>query len=132
MALKRDGESEEDALSRVKSSKHLIHFKHDQYWPFYHVEHKFDRVILTINTAHGFFTQLYEPLQKLLQLPQEPEPHAGMPPSPDQGPLVALELLLLSLARTQSVMAQGSEESRKVLEMFRREWSDAYRVQLGA
>lgn len=132
VALKRDGETEDEALTRIKNSKYLIQFKHDQYWPFYHVEHKFDRVILTINTAHGFFTQLYEPIQKLIQISVEGDQQGPSLASPDQGPLVALELLLLSLARTQSVMEQSSEESRKVLEMFRREWSDSYRVQLGA
>jgi hypothetical protein len=131
--LKRDGEAEEDALTRVKGSKYLIHFKHDQYWPFYHVEHKFGRVILTINTAHGFFTELYQPLREMLQNPAKAidseSPAASK--APDQRPLDALELLLLSLARTQSVMSQSNDEARKTLESLRKEWSESYRVQLG-
>ena len=65
VALKREGESDEDAYQRVLSSRFLITYRDDQYWPFYHVEHKFGRVILTINTAHPFFEHLYKPLREL-------------------------------------------------------------------
>ena len=51
-------------------------------------------------------------------------------PAQDQGPIVALELLLLSLARTQGRLANTGDEARKVLDELRREWSDAYRIQL--
>ena len=37
-------------VERVKNSKHIMHYKHDQYWPFYHVDQKFGKIILTINT----------------------------------------------------------------------------------
>ncbi|MDA8351455.1 MAG: ATP-binding protein, partial [Pseudomonadota bacterium] len=47
------------------------------------------------------------------------------------GPVVALELLLLSLARAQSVLSMSNEEARKSFEALRREWSETYRVQLG-
>jgi hypothetical protein len=130
IALKRDNETEEEAFERVKQSKYLMHFKHDEYWPFYHVEHRFGRVILTINTAHGFFTQLYDPVRKF------GVGTASVDGSDHQdgaeGPVVALELLLLSLARTQSILAQNSPDVAKVLESLRREWSEAYRVQLAA
>ena len=46
------------------------------------------------------------------------------------GPVVALELLLLSLARTQSVLTSNDDDAGKLLEAFRREWSETYRVQL--
>ena len=62
VALKRENETDEEALQRVKSSRYLITYRHDEYWPFYHVESKFGRIILTINTAHPFFTKLYEPI----------------------------------------------------------------------
>jgi hypothetical protein len=65
VALKREGESDEEAFDRVKSSHYIIAYRADQYWPFYHVEHKFGRIILTVNTAHPFFSELYEPLLKL-------------------------------------------------------------------
>ena len=56
VTLKRDNETDEQAFERVKSSKYLMAFRHDDYWPFYHVEHRFGRIILTLNTAHAFFT----------------------------------------------------------------------------
>lgn len=136
VALKRDGETDEQAFQRVKASKYLIEFRHDEYWPFYHVEHRFGRVILTINTAHPFFTELYDPIRRLgLMAPVDGDGDSieGVPPAEVQeGPIVALELLLLSLARTQGQLAANSDEARKLLESLRREWSEAYRVQLAA
>ena len=133
LALKREDESEEQAFERVKASRYLITFRHDEYWPFYHVEHKFGRVILTINTAHPFFVHLYEPIRKMAIAPALADGEEGAEQQADvhHGPIVALELLLLSLARTQSVLSSDNEDARKVLEVFRREWSEAYRVQLG-
>lgn len=134
VSLRRDGETDEEAYERVKQSKYLIAFRHDEYWPFYHVEHRFGRVILTINTAHPFFTQLYDPIQKSELQQTEREDGGGeelpVPRDRQDGPVYALELLLLSLARTQSVLAGKSEEAGKLLETFRREWSETYRVQL--
>lgn len=133
IALRRDGESDEEAFERVRESKYLIEFKHDEYWPFYHIEHRFGRVILTLNSAHPFFEKLYEPLRKLAEGGAFGEEDDGIdtPRTEGQdGPLVALELLLLSLARTQSQIAVGNEDAKKTLETLRREWSEAYRVQL--
>jgi Histidine kinase-, DNA gyrase B-, and HSP90-like ATPase len=128
--LKRSGETEEQAFERIKASKYIIDFKHDSYWPFYDVTHKFGRVILTINTAHAFFTELYEPVSKLGIAASEDED--GLPPAnaEQHGPTVALDLLLLSLARTQSRLSKTSDEANKLIDTMRREWSDAYRVQL--
>ena len=58
VGLKRDGESNEESFDRIKSSHYIIAYRADQYWPFYHVEHKFGRIILMVNTAHPFFTEL--------------------------------------------------------------------------
>ncbi len=62
MMLKREKETDEEAFERVKYSKHIIHYKHDVYWPFYHVDQRFGKIILTINTAHPFYERLYAPL----------------------------------------------------------------------
>ena len=130
VSLKRDNETEEQAFARVKASKYLIAFRYDDYWPFYHVEHRFGKVILTINTAHAFFKELYDPIQKLgITAVTEDVPEA-MNPDVQKGPIVALELLLLSLARTQSILSAHSDEATKILENFRREWSESYRIQL--
>jgi hypothetical protein len=133
ISLKRDGETEEQAFERVKNSKYILAFHHDEYWPFYDVKHRFDRVILTINTAHPFFTNLYEPLRKLgLQTAAEVEEGVVAPAEEQSRPLMALELLLLSLARTQSRLSNVSDDGRKLLDTLRREWSEAYRVQMTA
>ena len=125
-SLKREGESEEEALARVKSSKYLITYKHDQFWPFYHVENQFGRVVLTVNTAHPFFSKLYQPLLKLAAADNEDK--GGNKAEP---PTTALELMLFSLARAQILISRDSPEAAKMFETFRRSWSDGYRVQLG-
>lgn len=131
LTLKRDGESEEQAFERVKASKYILVFHHDEYWPFYEVKHRYGRVILTINTAHPFFTELYEPVRKMA-LPQGAnEDGEGAVTEGQTGPLLALDLLLLSLARTQSRLASTGDETRKLLDGLRREWSDTYRTMTG-
>ena len=132
LTLKRDGESDEEAFERVKSSRYIINFHHDDYWPFYDVKHRFGRVILTINTAHPFFTELYDPVSKMgLSQGADTDGEDAAPPRDTQdGPIVALELMLLSLARTQSRLAGTGEDARKLLDGMRREWSETYRVQM--
>lgn len=133
VTLRRQGETDEQAFERVKSSKYLIDFKHDEYWPFYHVDHKFGRIILTINTAHAFFERLYSPLRELARKPVIEAVDTGVPAESklvDAEPLLALELLLLSLARAQSVLAVREQDLDRSFDRLRREWSDAYRIQL--
>ncbi len=128
VALKRDGETDEDAYQRVLSSRFLIAYRDDPYWPFYHVEHKFGRVILTINTAHPFFAHLYKPLQELeiKEAVESVNPPDHLVPS-SKGPVAALELLLLSMARAQSVLSRENAEASKIFDAFRRTWSETYR-----
>jgi hypothetical protein len=133
LTLRREGETEEQAYERVKESKYIIDFKHDEYWPFYDVKHRFGRIILTINTAHPFFDQLYEPVRRMNVRRDEDETDLGG--GLDEGenaPLLALDLLLLSLARTQSRLSTTSEEMRQALDLLTREWSETYRLQLKA
>jgi hypothetical protein len=131
VTLKRDGETEDQAFERIKASRYIISFKHDPYWPFYDVAHQFGRVILTINTAHPFFTELYEPVSKMgLPARSEDEDELAPATSEQDGPTVALDLLLLSLARTQSRLSKSNEDAHKLIDTMRREWSEAYRVQM--
>ncbi len=133
VTLKRGGETEEESFERVKASPYIIAFHHDEYWPFYDVKQRFGRTILTINTAHPFFTGLYDPVSKMGQPGNgDTEDGSGVPAPPveQSGPIVALDLLLLSLARTQGRLAGTGDEASKLLEIMRREWSDAYRVQM--
>lgn len=132
VGLRRPGETDEEAYQRVLSSKYLITFKDDSYWPFYHVEHKFGRVILTINTAHAFFTHLYKPLQDMEEkaaVENEEEGVGDKDRHASTQPLVALELLLLSLARSQSELSQGNPEAGQLFDTLSRSWSNAYRIQ---
>ena len=91
-------------------------------------------MILTINTAHPFFEHLYEPLRKLGNVAETGDEDAIDAPRIDErdGPLVALELLLMSLARAQAQIVASNEEARKTMETLRREWSETYRIQLTA
>lgn len=134
LTLKRDGETDEQAFERIKNSKYIIDFKHDEYWPFYDVKHRFGRIILTINTAHPFFGELYDPVRKMgsLQTVADGEEAGTSPADANPGPILALDLLLLSLARTQSRLSGSDDDIRKMLESLRREWSETYRVQLTA
>jgi hypothetical protein len=129
--VRRDGETDEEAFQRLKNSKYVIQIKHDKYWPFYDVQHRFGRVILTINTAHPFYTELYEPVSRASSTPSESDEDDVEPRTATVGgPIVALELLLLSLARTQSRLESADDDARPVLEQLRREWSEALRLQL--
>ncbi len=138
LTIKREGETDDQAYERVQKSSYIIDLKHDEYWPFYDVKHRFGRVILTINTAHPFFTQLYEPVRNRWATQQVADDDGGgatatedQPSTADeQGPIVALELLLLSLARTQTRLAHTGDEAKRTMEELRREWSEAYRIQL--
>jgi len=136
VGLRREGETEEDAFKRIQASKYVLHYKSDRFWPFYEVEHRYGRVILTINTAHPFYDRLYRPLAELsLKATTDGEEVSEGPEPAAESPLaVALDLLLLSLARTQSVMG-ASKEARQPGEIFedmRQEWSNTLKKQMAA
>ena len=134
VSLRREDETDEEAFQRVKNSQYLIKFAHDEFWPFYRTEWRYGRFILTINTAHPFFTELYEPLRKA-NTDGEPEDEEGayndLPPE-SSGPLVALELMLFSLARAQAALSADNEDATRTLDLLQREWSQVYRVQMTA
>ena len=142
--LKREQETDEEAFERVKKSKHIMHYKHDEYWPFYHVDQRFGKIILTINTAHPFYERLYEPLTRAALmldvraaegLPGGAEENAATESQTFKGAheaLVALQLMLLSLARAQQSMSQQDRDRTHIFDLFRKEWSDTYRTQLAS
>ncbi|MEM9062075.1 MAG: ATP-binding protein [Pseudomonadota bacterium] len=133
VSLKRANETDAEAFERVKASRYLIKYVHDEFWPFYRAEHRFGRIILSINTAHPFFSELYDPIRKLEAQDgvDDSEENTGAKHVREQsGPLVALELLLLSLARTQSALSLENEEAHRTLDKLQREWSEALRIQL--
>jgi hypothetical protein len=128
VGLRRENETEEEALQRIKASRYIIRFHHDKFWPFYDVEHKFGRVILTINTAHPFYANLYEPLMRYRG--ENGDEDAAEMALQDNKLTTVLDLVLLSLARTQSVMSQSNEEASAIFDDFRQAWSNALKVQL--
>jgi hypothetical protein len=143
MMLKREKETDDEAFERVKNSKHIMHYKHDAYWPFYHVDQRFGKIILTINTAHPFYERLYEPLSRAaLTLdtraaegaPADAEDTAAEPQTfkGAQDALVALQLMLLALARAQASMALQDPDRTQTFDLFRKEWSETYATQLGS
>ncbi len=141
VGLKREDETDEQAYERLKSSTYVTVFRHDEYWPFYHCEFKYGKVILTINTAHPFFKKVWEPLSELARrsdvaIDGEDEGEGGVA---DDGVghtcaeiLVSLQLLLHSLARTQALMSSANDEARQLFEKLRREWSGNLETQLKA
>ena len=124
--LKRNNETDEQAFERVKVSRYIITMKHDEYWPFYTVDYQFGRVILTINTAHPFYTKLYHPLEVEFGASEESEDTS------DGELLVALQMMLISLARTQSSMTHGKdrEQFQELFKAIQTEWSDNFKTQL--
>lgn len=140
MAVKREDESDDEAFERVTSSKYLVVFKHDDYWPFYHCEFKYGKAILTVNTAHAFFQKLWQPLSDIAKAAgAEVESTADGEPEVDTEvaercteALVGLQLLLLSLARTQGQLSLNDADGhhQQLFEKLRREWSENLRTQL--
>lgn len=128
VGLRRENETEEEAFQRIKASRYIIRFHHDKFWPFYDVEHKFGRVILTINTAHPFYSNLYEPL--MTHREENGDEETAEVHVQENKLTTVLDLVLLSLARTQSVMSQSNEDASAIFENFRQAWSNTLKVQL--
>lgn len=137
--IKRETESDEQALERLKASRYVTIFKHDEYWPFYHCDFKYGKVILTINTAHPFFEKLWKPLSdlsKTVAVTEETEEDA-LEISTDVAKtgsevLVGLQSVLLSLARTQSQLCSRDQgtDFEDLFHKLRQEWSENLRTQL--
>lgn len=141
MALRSDGETEDEALHRVKSSRYLTTFKHDPDATFYRVDNQLGKVILTLNTAHPFFERVYSVLSDIANSAAAMKESSG-----DEGEgladpelasnaasaLVSLQLVLLSLARTQAAMAVNDKDGHlsQAFEALRRQWSLNLHTQL--
>jgi len=110
----------------VKSSRYITTFKHDEDAPFYRADFQVGRIILTINSAHAFFKTVYEPLSKLSKLRVSEEGESvSMDADAAAAMLPSLELMLLSLARTQSAMLvnDAGGDLRQMFDRLRRQWS---------
>lgn len=127
--LKRSSETDEQAFERIEASLYIIHLDYDEYRPFYTAEYQYGRVIVTVNTAHPFYTKLYKPLETM----------SGESGGDEEGgdcgdgeQLVALQMLLFSLARTQSEMTHGErrDEFRDLFRKIQTTWSENLGTQL--
>ena len=144
VTLRREGESDEQAYERVRDSTYVTHFRHDEDAPFYRIDFKHGKVILTLNTAHPFYTKLYEPLATLARRTADAESGDGggdeeavtgnVSAADFANALTTLQLLLLSLGRTQSEMvaADAGGERQRVFDTLRKQWSMNLDHQLAA
>jgi histidine kinase/DNA gyrase B/HSP90-like ATPase len=140
-AYKREGETDDEAYDRIKGSKYVTVFKHDEDAPFYRVDYRLRKIVLSINTAHPFFASLYTPLAQIAKRgaaigASETEEDSSLDPELVKScsdALISLELFLLSLARTLSEMTINDVdgERQRAFDQLRRQWSLNYAGQLG-
>jgi hypothetical protein len=131
--LKRNDESDEQAFDRVQKSKFLTRTVHNDFYPFFDSEYKYERIILTVNTAHTFYQKVWQPLEALARtsaagVPGEDEDAEANPDTANTvtEALVGLQMLFFSLARTQAriVGHDRDGETKHVFKLFRKEWSE--------
>jgi hypothetical protein len=137
--LRREGETDDQAFERVKTNRFLTKTVHSDYHPFFDSEYKYERVILTVNTAHPFYQQVWDPLQTLarttaLGVAGEDEDAEANPDTANTCAevLVGLQMLFFSLARTQARLAGLDKDGdrKHLFKQFRKEWSDNLETQL--
>ena len=131
LSLRYDGESDEEAIDRVSASKYLLKQVHDPYWPFYHVERRAGRIVLTLNTAHPFYERVYKPIaDAVINVPVEGDDDDGAAFKAAGSVLTGLELMLFSLARAQEMISGGEDKQEDLFDNLRIEWSKALSTQL--
>lgn len=136
VSLRQEGETEDQAFERVKASKYLTDFVHQEYAPFYDTEYKFGKLILRVNTAHPFYQNVWQPLRdlakKTIQTDGEDVEVAGEEIAEGtRKALMGLRLLLLSLAQAQTQMLVGTQggEHAQLFRNLRKAWSDVLETQ---
>lgn len=136
VSLRQEGETEDQAIERIKSSKYLTDFIHQEYAPFYDTEYKFGKLILRINTAHPFYQRVWQPLGDLAKKTirtdgEDIEVASEEMAEGTRKALLGLQLLLLSLARAQAQMlvADPAGENVQLFRNLRKSWSDVLETQ---
>jgi hypothetical protein len=134
VTLRREDETDEEAYQRVRDSRFLTVLKHDEFWPFYHCDFRYGKVILTLNTAHPFFQTIWQPMSQLAKtaaIAQEAEGDGPVEVPEDIGQtcssiLIGIQSVLLSLARTQTRLGHQDQEGeyKKMFDTMNREWSE--------
>jgi hypothetical protein len=136
VSLRQENETEEQAFNRIKESKFLTDFRHQEYAPFYDTEYKFGKLILRVNTAHPFYQKVWQPLGDLAKKTiqsngEEVEGLGEEVAEATRKALLGLQLLLLSLARAQTQMLTGDAtgEQSQLFRNLRKAWSDVLETQ---
>jgi hypothetical protein len=141
-AIKREGETDDEAFERVKRSKYLTKFVNDEYWPFYRCDYQYGKVMLTVNTAHAFFKRQWEPLSNVAKAfdvsklggTNEEEGVLIEPEAAEQcaEALVSIQLMLFSLARSQGEMTLHAEDGERdeLFKQLQQRWSANLDTQL--
>ncbi len=135
ITLKREDETDDQAYQRIKDSRFVTTLKHDEYWPFYHCDFRYGKVILTLNTAHPFFQAVWQPLSDLAKTAaaaaEESDTDGSVEVRTDIGQtcsaiLVGIQSVLLTLARTQSRLGNQDPdgEYKMMFDTMNREWSE--------
>lgn len=135
VTLKRDDETDDQAYERIRDSRFVTVLKHDEYWPFYHCDFRYGKVILTLNTAHPFFQMIWQPLSQLAKTAAAAQESDGDGPVEMEADvaqtcsaiLVRIQSLLLTLARTQSRLGYHDSEDgqhKRLFDTMNREWSE--------
>jgi hypothetical protein len=132
MMIKNADESDAEVLHRVRGSTYLSRQIHDPYWPFYHVETRAGKIVLTINTAHPFYEKVYKPIADAavagFGTDSEDEEQSAFDAA--ESVLTGLQLMLFSLARAQQTVSGSDDDRRELFDGLRKEWSEALATQL--
>lgn len=129
MQLKDEDEDISAAVERVNASNFHIGRRHDPFHPFYERVSIYGKEVLWINSAHPFYDSIWKPLSELGRSSElEVEYDGGLFADADNcsgenNTFTALLLMLLSFARTQSLIESSNKGSGAVFVRLRDEWS---------
>ncbi len=130
---RRDDESVEQALERIKKSKYLLEVEYVEKGPFYRADTLGTRVVTYINRAHKFYDRVWEPLSRLVSPGDEEEDEEALELVEGNAAQNAVAMLLMSLARTElkfQADPERNEEMKEWLDGFTADWSLVLRAML--
>ncbi|MDM8551913.1 ATP-binding protein [Desulfobacterales bacterium HSG2] len=126
---RQEDESLDEAKERIEKIRFLTKMIHNEDMPFYRMDYNVQtgKVLLKINTAHPFYSQVYEPLIKLNRsgiVPDNLEESDNDETVFDATQIISgLQMMLFALARTQVSMQINDQELEKVFVKLRQQWS---------
>lgn len=125
----RDGETPEQAYSRIKKSAYLLEYEHAPEGPFYRADLLGNRVITIVNRAHPFYDKLWDPeLTRRLEAGEDGESgDVEVASAMSADTPTSLALMLMSLARAEMTLRHRSKEGEEFFRSMRNEWSNVMR-----